>query len=172
MTGNVMAGKQLGEKPILRRMPGPWGKAIERLRIGKGWTRAEAAAHTKISATTFGRIESGRHTLTTKLQKIADTFNVSIDEVLMLPSGERQSSEIDSLIERRARQIAAEEFARIRSEILRTKASGPEPSERPHFTQKQGAAYDELNERDTKKPKKKRGSRKHTPPTRRSGTNG
>lgn len=71
-------------------MPGPWGKAIEGLRLAKRLSRQRVAAKTKMTPTTYGRIEKGRHTQTRKLQDIADFFGVPIEEVL-------QSSPLQSM---------------------------------------------------------------------------
>jgi len=71
-------------------MPGPWGKAIEGLRLSKRLARGVVAKRAKMTATTYGRIERGQHTQTRKLQDIADVFGVSIDQVL-LPGGVGQA---------------------------------------------------------------------------------
>jgi len=69
-------------EPTVEVMPGPWGKAIERLRLERGITREVAARRAKMTPTTYGRIERGQHTQTRKLQDIADVFDVPIDAVL------------------------------------------------------------------------------------------
>jgi transcriptional regulator with XRE-family HTH domain len=97
-------------------MPGPWGKAIERLRLAKGWTREKAAERARMTATTFGRIEKGRHTRTEKLQKIADAFDVPIEHVLSL-TGEPQASDIDQLLQRKIREGLRDELAHFRSAL-------------------------------------------------------
>lgn len=81
-SSKYMRALKLRPTPILAAMPGPWGKAIEALRVAKRLTRETVAKRAKMTATTYGRIERGRHTQTRKLQSIADVFGVSIDEVL------------------------------------------------------------------------------------------
>ena len=63
-------------------MPGPWGRALEALRHSKRLTKVAFAKRVGITATTYGKIEKGGHTLTSKLQRIADTFHVPIEAVL------------------------------------------------------------------------------------------
>lgn len=82
---NYMRANKIGSVPILPAMPGPWGKAIEALRVGRRLTREVVAKRAKMTPTTFGRIERGQHTQTRKLQDIADVFGVSIEKVLILP---------------------------------------------------------------------------------------
>lgn len=79
-----MRAKEIGSKPILRPMPGPWGKAIKALRDARHLNRATVAKRIGMTATTYGRIERGHHTLTSKLQDIADVFEVPIEDVLMV----------------------------------------------------------------------------------------
>src|SRR4051812_16272525 len=62
---------------------GPWGVAIARLRVAKGLTRKDVAKLAHMTATTYGRIERGQHTQTSKLQDIADVFGVEISAVLI-----------------------------------------------------------------------------------------
>lgn len=80
--GNHMRARQLPQNHILRAMPGPWGKAIEKLRVERRLKRETVAKRARMTPTTYGRIEKGRHTLTSKLQDIADVFGVPIEEVL------------------------------------------------------------------------------------------
>jgi transcriptional regulator with XRE-family HTH domain len=118
-------------------MPGPWGKAIERLRLARGWTRARAAARAKMTATTFGRIERGHHISTVKLQAIADAFEVAIDAVLVLPTTEPQSSDVEHLLQRKIREAIREEVTALRMLAL----SDP-PHAAPEPATKERAAID------------------------------
>jgi len=95
-------------------MPGPWGKAIERLRLARGWTRAKAATRAKMTATTFGRLERGRHTRTDLLQAVADAFEVPLEQVLVLPQAETPSSDVEHLLNRKIREAIREEVATLR----------------------------------------------------------
>lgn len=74
-------------------MPGPWGAAIARLRATKGWNKKQTAKRAKITPTTYGHIEGGGHTQTSKLQQIADAFRVNIEAVLMpdMPDASKMS---------------------------------------------------------------------------------
>lgn len=85
MSGNYMRARQIAEPLYSAAMPGPWGKAIQRLRQAKGKTREAIAARAKMTPTTYGRIERGDHTQTRKLQAIADAFSVPIELVLLGP---------------------------------------------------------------------------------------
>lgn len=78
-----MRVNQIATVPILGPMPGPWGKAIFRLRAERGWNQQKAAKKARITPTTYGRIEKGGHTRTSKLQQIADAFSVDITAVLV-----------------------------------------------------------------------------------------
>ncbi len=95
-------------------MPGPWGKAIARLRLARGWTRARAAARANLTATTYGRIERGRHISTALLQAIADAFEVPIDQVLVPSLSELPSSDVEHLLNRKIREAIREEVATLR----------------------------------------------------------
>src|SRR5262245_45777027 len=79
-----MPALQLQAQPILAAVPGPWGKAIERLRMARGKTRGWVAKKAGMTPTTYGRIERGHHTQTSKLQAIADTLEVPIEDVLLV----------------------------------------------------------------------------------------
>lgn len=79
---NYMRAQQIEATSILRPMPGPWGKAIEALRVEKGITREAAAKKARMTPTSYGKIEKGGHTFTSKLRDIADAFGVPIEEVL------------------------------------------------------------------------------------------
>ena len=83
-----MRSNELEVRAILAPMPGPWGKAIEALRLAKRPipTRETIAKRAKMTPTTYGRIEKGQHTQTSKLQDIADVFGVPIEQVLQIPS--------------------------------------------------------------------------------------
>lgn len=83
MAGNYMRARQIAERLYSATMPGPWGKAIQRLRQAKGKTREAVAAKAKMTPTTYGRIERGDHTQTRKLQAIADAFSVPIELILI-----------------------------------------------------------------------------------------
>lgn len=86
VAGNYMRVGEIGQTPILRPMPpGPWGKAIERLRLGKHLDRKTVARRAKMTPTTYGKIEKGGDTQTSKLRDIADVFRVPIEEVLQIP---------------------------------------------------------------------------------------
>jgi transcriptional regulator with XRE-family HTH domain len=102
-------------------MPGPWGKAIEQLRLAKGWTREHAAKRAKMTATTFGRLEKGRHTRTEKLQQIADAFDVPLEDVL-IPTGEARYSDIDQLLQRKIRDGVREELTARRKPTAHIRA--------------------------------------------------
>ncbi len=181
MPSNSIAEKRLAARPILRSMPGPWGKAIERLRLAKGWTKEKAAEHSKMTPTSFGRLEKGRHTWTSKLQKIAEAFDVSIEEVLLLPAGERQASEIDQLIDRKVRQGVAEEVVRFRREWqshqIQTRSAKTEErskaQQQPAFTKTMQADLDDFKAKEMKNTKKKPKRSPQQPPThRRKANNG
>jgi transcriptional regulator with XRE-family HTH domain len=64
-------------------MPGPWGSAIRQLRAAKGWNMKQLAKRARLSPNTITNIECGRHTQTSRLQRIADAFGVSIESVLV-----------------------------------------------------------------------------------------
>src|SRR5947207_1485481 len=100
MPGNYMRANKIGRPSILAAMPGPWGKAIEALRVGKRLTRDVVAKRAKMTPTTYGRIERGQHTQTRKLQDIADVFGVQIDEVLRISAlqSEEASNTLSSTV--------------------------------------------------------------------------
>ena len=79
-----MRSKDLEDRPILRPMPGPWGKAVHALRLSKRLTQKAVAGRAKMTATTYGKIERGGHTRTSKLRDIADVFGVPIESVLQI----------------------------------------------------------------------------------------
>lgn len=79
-----MRSNNLKAETIVRVMPGPWGKAIEQLRLAKRLNRETVAKRAGMTATTYGKIEKGRHTQTRKLQDIADAFGVAIEDVLQI----------------------------------------------------------------------------------------
>ncbi len=85
-TSNYMRAKELKAAIIVRPMPGPWGKAIEQLRLSKRLNRETVAKRAGMTPTTYGKIEKGRHTQTRKLQDIADVFGVPIEHVLQISS--------------------------------------------------------------------------------------
>lgn len=59
-----------------------------------------------LTPTTYGKIEKGSHTLTSKLQAIADVFLVPIESVLVLGT-QAPMSEFDTLVERKVREQIA-----------------------------------------------------------------
>ena len=81
-----MRAKELKAATIVRPMPGPWGKAVEQLRLSKRLNRETVAKRAGMTPTTYGKIEKGRHTQTRKLQDIADVFGVPIEQVLQISS--------------------------------------------------------------------------------------
>jgi transcriptional regulator with XRE-family HTH domain len=78
--------KQLRLSKVRRAAIGPWGDAVKRLRHAQGWTRGQAAQAARITPTTYGLVERGRHTRTSVLAAIAAAFGVPLEEVLMVPA--------------------------------------------------------------------------------------
>ncbi len=140
MASNSMIGKQIDASHILGSMPGPWGAAIARLRHAKKLTRDAAAHKAGLTPTTYGRIESGRHTRTRKLQQIAEAFNVPLEEVLMVPMGERRSGVFEQLIDQRIDQRVE---AGVREKLAELRRSAP-PVGPPPATPKELAAMTDL----------------------------
>jgi transcriptional regulator with XRE-family HTH domain len=77
------------------------------LRLERGWSQKKVATKAGMTATTYGRIEKGSHTLTSQLQAIADVFLVPIDAVLV-PGTAGQPSEFEALVERKVREQLAQ----------------------------------------------------------------
>ncbi len=108
MTGNYMRANKIERMPILAAMPGPWGVAIARLRAARGWNQQKAAKRAKITPTTYGRIEKGGHTQTSKLQKIADAFSVGIEAVLVPDSPNASSMSLRDVVAQLVREEKTE----------------------------------------------------------------
>lgn len=74
----------VGERPTLSLVErGPWGQAVEQLRVGKKLTRERVAKRAGLTPTTYGRIERGHHTLTSQLEALARVFEVPLARVLV-----------------------------------------------------------------------------------------
>ncbi len=109
VSSNYLLSQQLGGDPILGPMPGPWGAAMKRLRLEKGWSQKKVASKARMTASTYGKIEKGGHTLTSKLQAIADALSVPIDAVLIIGANPTLS-EFDALVERKVREQVAQQL--------------------------------------------------------------
>ncbi len=83
------------------------------LRLAKRLSKQTVAKRAKMTPTTYGNIEAGKHTRTRKLQDLADVFGVPIEDVLMDRTHEHATaapSDLDAL----RREVAA-----LRAEVTR-----------------------------------------------------
>ncbi len=111
---NYMRANKITDEPILENMPGPWGKALERLRLSQPKLSKKALAkRARMTPTTYGHIESGGHTHTRKLQDLADALHVPIEAVLMPPLGTSRELTVRELVQQYIAENAALELARI-----------------------------------------------------------
>lgn len=79
----IVRVKPLHPAPILASMPGPWGHALYQLRTKWRLNKQEMARRAKVTPTTYGNLEMGRHTHTRNLQKVADNIGVPFEHVLI-----------------------------------------------------------------------------------------
>ncbi len=100
-------------------MPGPWGKALERLRLSQPQplSKKALAKRARMTPTTYGKIEKGGHTTTNKLQDLADALHVPIEAVLVPNPGAMPEMTVQELLRRMMRENA--------------------PAEKPHQTTQQ-----------------------------------
>jgi transcriptional regulator with XRE-family HTH domain len=106
---NYMRANKIEREPILGDMPGPWGKALERLRLSQPLplSKKALAKRAKMTPTTYGKIEKGGHTTTNKLQDIADALHVPIEAVLMPNPGTIPDMTVQELLRRLVRESGA-----------------------------------------------------------------
>jgi len=101
-----------------------------------------------MTATTFGRLERGRHTRTEKLQAVADAFEVPLEHVLQTPGTEAHSSDVEQLLQRKIREAIREEVAALRAVVLEAAAVplvSPAARERAALARGKQAGYDYAN---------------------------
>jgi hypothetical protein len=92
-----------------------------------------------MTATTFGRLERGRHTRTERLQAVADAFEVPLEHVLMEPSSEPHISDVEQLLQRKIRDAIREEFAALRAPAIRALALEAAPATPPNAAEERAA---------------------------------
>lgn len=97
-------------------MPGPWGKAIERLRLAARKTKKQVAKAADMTATTYGRIERGDHTQTRNIAKIAEALHVPIEEALVSPDRRLSKGDWDRIVGE-IYPLVAEKFRREFEEL-------------------------------------------------------
>jgi transcriptional regulator with XRE-family HTH domain len=89
-------------------MPGPWGKALERLRLSQPQplSKKALAKRARMTPTTYGKIEKGGHTTTNKLQDLADALHVPIEAVLVSNPGTLPSMTMQDFVRQVIRENA------------------------------------------------------------------
>lgn len=139
-----MRAYNLEASPILAPVPGPWGKALEALRLQHHLTKKAMAKRAKMTATTYGRIEKGGGTRTQKLQAIADAFYLPIEAVLMIrpPDAVRQEPETPAMREMRSQiETLQREVATLRAQIRKKPTPGTHPTQ-PQLEAAERTAFD------------------------------
>ncbi len=108
---NYMRANGIDRAPILADMPGPWGKALERLRLSQPQplSKKALAKRAKMTPTTYGKIEKGGHTTTNKLQDLADALHVPIEAVLVPNPGSLPSMTMQDFVRQLIRENAPTE---------------------------------------------------------------
>ncbi len=109
----------IGRAPILRDMPGPWGKALERLRLSQPHplSKKALAKRARMTPTTYGKIEKGGHTTTNKLQDIADALHVPIEAVLVPNPSAMPEMTVQELLRRLMRENAPQPLPTIEETV-------------------------------------------------------